>query len=147
VCVCVCVCIIYRYIRVCIMHITFYLYHLGFVNHLFLVLMMVFWMLNIFHIFLRVTFPLQTKYYIEKRLSLLHVIEVAGSFILCSVAPIIYVSTSQYEMTRFPPLLCVPTEEFYFYTLSLPLCFTLTIGINLLIVTLWKIHQASQCVK
>ena len=107
--------------------------------------MLVFWMLNIFHIFLRVTFPLQTKYIIEKRLSLFHVLEVTGSFVLCSLAPIVYLSTSQYQVTRFPPLLCVPTEKFYFYTLSLPLSLTLSIGINLLIVTLWNIHKVCPC--
>jgi len=112
----------------------------GFLYHMCVILMMIFWMLNVVHIFLKIVFPFVSRR-IDEKLQLLHITEVVGSVILCSLAPIIYISTSQYKMTRFPPLLCVPSIDVYFYTISIPLCIILTIGVNLLIITLWKIHK------
>jgi len=121
-------------------HMYYSLAIIGFVYHMCITLMMMFWMLNIIHIFLRIVFPFMSQK-IDGKLFLLQILEVVGSVILCSIAPIVYASTSQYQITRFPPLLCVPTEDVYFYTISIPLCTILTIGVNLLVITMWKIHK------
>ena len=104
--------------------------------------MSVTWFLHLFHLFLEVVFPLQSKFLSEKKWKIrLHVSEVFGSVVLCSLAPTIFVSVSEYTLGRFPPLFALPSRGVAFYTIVLPLVITLVAGINLTFYTFLSIHK------
>ena len=101
------------------------------------------WFLHLFHLFLGVVFPFQSAILNEKKWkNRLHVAEVFGSVILCSLAPTIYVSVSQYTFAKFPPLFGLPTPgEVIFYTIILPLSIILAVGVNITFYTFLSIHK------
>jgi len=68
---------------------------------------------------------------------------------LSILAPVIYLAVSEYRVTRFPPVLCVPSRIVSFYTVCLPLCVTLGSGSILLIImfyTLVKVSVYTVCI-
>lgn len=67
--------------------------------------------------------------------------EVFGSIVLCSLAPTVFVSVSEYTLSRFPPLFARPSRDVSFYTIILPLSILLAIGLNLMIYSLIAIHK------
>ena len=67
--------------------------------------------------------------------------EVLGSIILCSLAPIVVVTTSEYTLSRFPPLFALPSQHVIFYTIILPLTIILAVGVNLTIYSFIRIHM------
>ena len=67
--------------------------------------------------------------------------EVFGSILLCSLAPTVFVSVSEYTLSRFPPLFARPSKDVSFYTIILPLSILLAIGVNLMIYSLIAIHK------
>jgi len=68
-------------------------------------------------------------------------VEVFGSVILCSLAPTIFVSVSEYTLARYPPLFAIPSRDVSFYTIILPLTIVLASGVNLTFYTFWTIHK------
>lgn len=104
--------------------------------------MTVTWFLHLFHLFLGVVFPFWSKFLSEKKWKTrLHIVEVFGSVILCGLTPTIFVSVSEYQITRFPPLLALPSREVAFYTLVLPITIILAVGVNLTFYTFLSIHK------
>ena len=104
--------------------------------------MAVTWFLHLFHLFLGVAFPFWSRFLNEKKWKIrLHVVEVLGSVVLCSLAPTIFVSVSEYVPGKFPPLFAVASREVIFYTIVLPLAIILAAGINLTFYTLLSIHK------
>ena len=74
---------------------------------------------------------------------ILHIVEVAGALFLCSLAPVLTVILSEYQITRFPPLFCNPSKEIRFYTMCLPLCIIVATGMVLAIIMFWILHKVS----
>ena len=104
--------------------------------------MAVTWFLHLFHLFLGVEFPFWSRFLNEKKWKIrLHVVEVLGSVVLCSLAPTIFVSVSEYTLSRFPPLFALPSREVAFYTIVLPLCIILAVGVNITFYTFLSIHK------
>ena len=104
--------------------------------------MAVTWFLHLFHLFLGVAFPFRSRFLNEKKWKIrLHVLEMLGSVVLCSLAPTIFVIVSEYVPERFPPLFAVASREVIFYTIVLPLAIILAAGINLTFYTLLSIHK------
>ena len=115
---------------------------IGFVFHFCLMFMGVTWFLHLFHLFLGVAFPFRSRFLNENKWKIrLHVVEVLGSVVLCSLAPTIFVSVSEYTLGRFPPLFALPSREVAFYTIVLPLCIILAVGVNITFYTFLSIHK------
>ena len=95
-----------------------------------------------FHFFLGIAFPFWSRFLNERKWKIrLHVVEIFGSIVLCSLAPTVFVSVSEYTLARFPPLFARPSRDISFYTLILPLAILLAIGVNLMIYSLIGIHK------
>jgi len=108
----------------------------------------VIWLLHIVHLFIRIAFPIWARKLTEKRTKIiLHIAEITGAAIICSLAPIIYISVSdsKYRFRIFPPLLCFPSSEVYFYTICLPLCLVIGTGVILAIFMFRILHKVSRC--
>ena len=100
------------------------------------------WFLHLFHLFLGVAFPFWSRFLSEQKWKIrLHIVEVSGSVVLCSLAPTMFVSVSEYVFGRFPPLFALPSREVAFYTIVLPLALILATGVNLTFYTFWSIHK------
>ena len=117
---------------------------IGFAFHWTIVLLCIFWLLHIIHLFMKIAFPMWSRKLDRRQIKIiLHVMEVVGSLCLCSIAPIAFVTVSNYNFGRFPPLLCVPSKEVTFYTICLPLCFMMATGTILAIIMFWMLHKVS----
>ena len=100
------------------------------------------WFLYLFHLFLVVSFPFWSKFLSEQKWKIrLHVVEVFGSVVICSIAPIIYISVSEYTFSRLPPLFDRPSRDATFYSIVLPNIILMAVGINLTIYSLISIRK------
>ena len=89
-----------------------------------------------------VVFPFWSKFLNEKKWKIrLYVVEMFGSVILCSIAPVIFISTSYYGISRFPQVISFPAAEMTFYSVLIPLAMILTVGVNLVFYTFFTIHK------
>ena len=114
----------------------------GFVVHFCLPFATITWFLHLFHFFLGVAFPFWTRSFNDSKWKFrIHLMEVFGSILLCSLAPIIVVTTSEYTISSFPPLFALPSHHVIFYTMILPLTIMLAIGVNLTIYSFIRIHM------
>ena len=120
--------------------------HLGFCHHWLLVLMSILWLLHLFHLFLKIMFPIWSKKHDDKKMMvILHVVEISGAAFTSILAPVIYLAVSEYRPNRFPPTLCVPSKAVYFYTICLPLCAIIGSGSILLVILFWTLIKVSLC--
>ena len=104
----------------------------------------VLWLLHLIHLFIKITLPVWSRKLDRKQTKIiLHITEVTGAFTLCGLAPIVYVSVSKYSFAQFPPLFCIPSKEVIFYTICIPLCIIVGIGVILAIIMFWKLHKVS----
>ena len=93
---------------------------------------------------MKIAFPMWSRKLDRKQIKLiLHVVEVAGALFLCSLAPTVFVILSKYQFGRFPPLICNPSKEVSFYTICLPLCIIMGIGMILAIIMFCILHKVS----
>ena len=106
--------------------------------------MATFWLLHLIHLFMKIHSPIWYRNLDIKRTKLiLHVTEVIGATILCSLPSIIYVSVSEYRIVRFPSLFCIPSKAVTFYTICLPLCVLLGSGVILMVIMFWMLHKVN----
>ena len=68
-----------------------------------------------------------------------------GSVVLCSLAPIIYISGSEYYISRFPQVTPWPSTEMVFYSVLIPLAMILAVGVSLVYYTFFTIHKVAKC--
>ena len=107
-------------------------------------LLAAFWLLHIIHLFIKIKLPLWSRKLDKKRTKIiLHITEVPGAIILCCLAPVVYISVSEYSVGRFPLLLCIPSKEVNFYTVCIPLCVMIGSGVILAIIMFWMLHRVS----
>ena len=121
-----------------------FLFISGVVFHWGLMLLGAFGMLHLIHLFIKIVLPIWSRKLDRKRTKMvLHVTEVTGAFVLCGLAPIIFVSVSKYSFVQFPPIICLPSKEVNFYTMCLPLCVMIGTGVILAIIMFWTLHKVS----
>ena len=124
--------------------VKFVYYFVGFTFHWALMLLAVFWLLHLIHLFLKISIPIWSRKLDRKQTKLiLHIVEVAGALFFCSLAPVLTVILSEYQITRFPPLFCNPSKEIRFYTMCLPLCIIVGTGVVLTIIMFRILHKVS----
>ena len=103
-----------------------------------------FWLLHFVHLFIKIAFPMWCRKLDRKNIKLiLHVVEVAAAIFLCSLSPTLFVIFSKYRFGRLPPLICIPSKEVSFYTICLPLCIIMAIGMILAVIMFWILCKVS----
>ena len=123
----------------------FFLLLLGFMHHWTPMLLAEFWLLHLIHLFIKIAFPMWSRKLDSKQIkTILHVVEVAVALFLCSLAPVLNVIRSKYQLGRFPPIICYPSEEVIFYTLCFPLSVMLGIGTILAVNIFWMLHKVKR---
>jgi len=110
--------------------------------HWLTVLLCVLWLLHVIHLFIKIVFPVKSRQLDFKRTKIiLHVTEVIGASFITILAPVVFVSVSEYNIGRFPPVLCLPSREVGFYTMCVPLCAVIGAGVILTVIIFWRLHQ------
>ena len=72
-----------------------------------------------------------------------HFIEVL-IILVCGLLPsIVIVSTSGYQFVGFPPVCNNEIPEVFFYTLIFPISIEATIGLSMLLVSLWLLRKVN----
>lgn len=122
------------------------LYCIGATFQFCLILMTMFWLFHLFHIFLKVVFPVKSRFLMTgrwKRGS--HIVEVLISFFISALGPaIVWLTGIKYAFAFFPPLLCLPTSGvFLFYAMCVPLILILTLGLNMIVTIVWTLFKVS----
>jgi len=109
-----------------------------------MVLLHMLWLLHLIHLYLKIGFPIWArKLAARKTKIILHVTEITGAIILSGLAPVIFLSVSEYKFGRFPPVLCFPSRTVGFYTICVPLCIMIGCGMILTITTFWTLHKVT----
>ena len=107
-----------------------------------LTLMTMFWIFHLFHIFLKIVFPIKSRFLASRKWSRgLHVSEVLISLFVSALGPaIIRLAGIPYGMAFFPPFLCLPTDSvFLFYVMCVPLMIVMTLGLNMIATMIWTL--------
>ena len=72
-----------------------------------------------------------------------HLIEVV-IISVCGLLPsIVIVSTSGYQFIGFPPVCNYEMPDVFFYTLIFPMSIEATVGLCMLLVSLWLLHKVA----
>ena len=82
----------------------------------------------------------------EEHSKVSHILEVITVLTLGSLAGAVIVGTSEYQINRFPPDLCVPTNpSVFFHSFALPIAIGASIGLCMLFTTFWILRRVSNC--
>ena len=104
-----------------------------------------FWLLFVFHLFMKVVDPLKT-WIINKQeyARRIHIIEVMGVLFFGLITPITTVAaTDGYHIGDFPPDQCYSDSKVFFHGILLPNIIMCIIGICLIMTTFFHIHRVS----
>lgn len=104
-----------------------------------------FWLLYVFHLFMKIIDPLKT-WIINKQeyARRIHIIEVVAVFFFGLLTPITTVAaTDGYHIATFPPRGCFSDAEVVFHGTVLPIIMMCIVGICLILITFFHIHKVS----
>ena len=104
-----------------------------------------FWLLFVFHLFMKIVDPLKT-WIINKQeyARRTHIIEVVAVFFFGLITPITTIAaTDGYYIATFPPRGCFSEAKVFFHGILLPNLMMCMVGICLILVTLFHIHRVS----
>lgn len=102
-----------------------------------------FWVFHLFHLLHSLIYPLKAQNLLKSKRfrRYVHLIEVLV-ILVCGLLPsIITVSTSGYQYSGFPPVCTNEIPEVFFYTLIFPICIEATIGLCMLLISLWILRK------
>lgn len=116
----------------------------GFVTASTVVLYCAYWCLYIFHLLLKLVFPVWSKVVYNSPHSMkFHIIEVIGVFIVGTLPYIVFAATSNYMITSFPPTGCSGDAIYSFYSLIVPTVILSCCGLVMMLIILYNVHIVS----
>ena len=103
-----------------------------------------FWVLYVFHLTLRLVYPLKAaklnnSAYGRK----IYALEVLIVVVIGTVPYIVFASTSTYQISRFPPVYCSYNTTYHFYGTYIPTLIIGCAGLILMLLVLYKLHIVS----
>jgi len=121
-----------------------FLSHAGFISLSGIVLYSCFWFIFILHLFIRVTFPLQSIRLDKSDNSRkYHIIEIICALIIGTVPYIAFAGTYKFQTINFPPSYCVAEPTYHFYGTIVPTVVVNCINLILMLFVLYKIRKVS----
>lgn len=95
-----------------------------------------FWLSHLAHLFFALAFPFRAKKFMNEHGKTAHIIEVIIVIVLACAPGAAIIGTIQYQIDRFPPDVCIPSDpDVFFYTFSLAVSIGSTIGLAMLCAT------------
>ena len=139
------------------------LHNIGAVVHYCLVNVCLWWFFHVVALFCKVLFPVRARQWEKQKknkyfhlaaliIGQLHVVMHYHSFLFIHMVPIgillplpavvATLATEGYAIDRFPPLLCsARNSDTWYYTTTLVLNLVLMVGVCILTITFWKVHE------
>lgn len=111
---------------------TLSLYNLGFILHAGILCFGGFMLFHVAHLLFALAFPFKARNFISEYSKIAHILEVIVVFALGLLPGTVVLSTSKYQIDRFPPDTCYPSVEILFHTFVLPVIIYATIGLAML---------------
>jgi len=108
--------------------------------------MSLFWLLHLFHIYLSIVFPIESRFLKTKKWSQrLHITEVVVSVFISALCPaVVLVTNINYNFIFYPALFCTPaTQVLIFYSMAIPVVLITVIGLNLIVTVVWTLFKVS----
>ena len=103
-----------------------------------------FWLLYIFHLTLKLLYPLKSvKLDNSDHSKTIHIIEVLTVVLIGTIPYGVFAGTSKYQIIRFPALYCGYNRSYQFYGTVLPTLIIGSVGLILTLIVLYKIHIVS----
>ena len=103
-----------------------------------------FWIMHLFHMFTRLTFPMQSRNFDQSTYRhWIHIGEVGGGILIAIIPPIAVASASEYNVPSFPANYCIPEPRVAYYTELLPINIVLAVGVCFIVTIFWMLHQVS----
>ena len=102
-----------------------------------------FWIFHLAHLLYSLISPMRSQNLMKSKQfrRITHFIEVL-IILVCGLLPsIVIVSTSGYQFVGFPPVCNNEIPEVFFYTLIFPISIEATIGLSMLLVSLWLLRK------
>lgn len=116
----------------------------GFILHAGILCFLGFWLFHLAHLLFALAFPFKAKKFMSDYGRIAHIVEVITVIALGSLPGAIIIGTSQYQIDRFPPDLCVPDDPtIFFYTYSLAVAIGSTIGLIMLFTSFTILRRVS----
>ena len=104
-----------------------------------------FWVFHLFHLLHTLISPLKAQNLLKSQWFRrgVHLIEVMV-ILVCGLLPsIVIVSTSGYQYSGFPPVCTNAIPEVFFYTLIFPISIEATVGLCMLLISLWLLRKVT----
>jgi hypothetical protein len=117
----------------------------GVIFHFGVTSFLVLWLMHLGYITVLISFPIFGERKLTKWSRKIHAIFIFAAFLLCTIGPVVILSTIGYVPIRFPPSVCYPSSmDAVFYSLALPDCIILCTGVIMMIITVRNIHKGLQ---
>ena len=104
-----------------------------------------FWIFHLTHLLHSLISPMRSQNLMKSKRfrRIAHLVEVL-IILVCGLLPsIVIVSTSGYQFVGFPPTCNSEIPDVFFYTLIFPISIEATIGLCMLLVSLWLLHKVT----
>ena len=124
----------------------FYYFCIGFVLFSGLVLYSYIWLLYVFHLALKLFFPLKSaKLSTSGYSKTIYFVEVLIVFLIGTVPSTVSAGLSKYRVVTFPPIHCGAYDDrtYIFYAIIVPILAAVCVSVILMLLILYKIHTVS----
>ena len=104
-----------------------------------------FWIFHLAHLLYSLISPMRSQHLMNSKRfrRIAHLIEVVIISVYGLLPSIVIVSTSGYQFIGFPPVCNNEIPDVFFYTLIFPMSIEATVGLCMLLVSLWLLHKVN----
>ena len=107
----------------------------------------VIWLLFIFHLFLKIVFPIASQNLFKNHGTKLYIAEVLLTLVVSLITPIVTIAKGGFFIASFPPIQCFSNASIQFHGVILPGMLITIVGISLILITVLAVHRVSCCIK
>ncbi|XP_065891155.1 uncharacterized protein [Dysidea avara] len=101
------------------------------------------WLLFIFHLFLKVVFPIASQNLFKNHGTKLYIVEVLLTLFTSLITPTVTIATDGFFIASFPPIQCFSDASIQFHGVILPAILITIVGISLILITCLAVHRTT----
>ena len=101
------------------------------------------WLLFVFHLFLKVVYPLRSQDVLNRHGTKIHIAEILFVLFASTITPIVTLTTDGFYISNFPPNQCYSDASVLFHGVLLPSMLIAIVGISVILLTILSVHRVS----
>ena len=102
------------------------------------------WVAQLTYMVILLYFPFFGERTLKKKKKLYHAVSLVAIITLSLISPVVALAKFNYVTSRFPPLLCLPSnQDWVFYAMVLPICILVAVGAIFCMLLVRAIHKVS----